>query len=746
MDVIMAKETSKKENLVIVESPAKAKTIERYLGEGFQVIASMGHIIDLPTSNFGVDVDNNFAPNYVVIKGKEDIIQKIKKHATGKKIVYLAADPDREGEMICWHISNVISAKSSKIEIKRILFNEITKTAISEAIKNPIEIDLKKVNSQQTRRILDRIVGYKLSPLLWRKVKKKLSAGRVQSVALKLIVDRENEIKAFIPKEYWNVKGHFSAKKSKLEGKLEKIDSKKVEIQSEAEMTKIKKAILDSKFHISEIKKRKKTKKTPPPFITSTLQQEGSNKYKFSPTKTMKISQELYEGVAIGSDTTGLITYMRTDSTRISSSALDSVRDYIKAQFGKEYLPPKAKLYSKKKHSQDAHEAIRPTNINFSPAEIKKSLSKDQFKIYSLIWERFVVSQMKAAIFDVTEISLIDEKDKFLFKAIGQVLKFPGFYKVYKVDEKNKVLPKMKEGDVLNLVDLETEQKFTEPPSRFTIAALIKTLEKEGVGRPSTYASIVNTIQKRTYVVYQEGKFSPTKLGDLVNGLLVEFFPEIIDVKFTSRLEESLDLIEKGTQDWLEIIRPFYQGFLKELGRASREMKYMKKELLEKIDRKCPKCGSDLVIRDGRYGKFISCTKYPECKYTESLLDDKGKSFNCEKCGGKMVLKISKHGRFYACSNYPDCKNIKPYSTNVKCPKEDCDGELLEKKSKKGKYYYRCSKYPDCNFIVFNYPIDSKCPKCGFPILTRRVYKGKVYINCPNEKCEFKIIKNKKET
>ncbi len=741
----MEKETTKVENLVIVESPAKAKTIERYLGKGFQVIASMGHIIDLPKGNFGVDVDNGFTPNYVVIKGKEDIIQKIKKYATGKKTVYLAADPDREGEMICWHISNVIAAKSSKIEIKRILFNEITKTAIAEAIKNPVEIDIKKVNSQQTRRILDRIVGYKLSPLLWRKVKKKLSAGRVQSVALKLIVDRENEIKAFTPKEYWNVKGHFSVKKSKLEGKLEKIDSKKVEIKSKDAMTKIEKEILDSKFHISEIKKRKKTKKTPPPFITSTLQQEGSNRYKFSPTKTMKIAQELYEGVAIGSDTTGLITYMRTDSTRISSLALNGVRDYIKDKFGKEYLPPKAKLYSKKKHSQDAHEAIRPTNIDFTPAEIKNNLSKDQFKIYSLIWERFVVSQMKSAIFDVTEISLIDEKDKFLFKVTGQVLKFPGFYKIYKVDEKNKVLPKLKEGEVLNLDDLETEQKFTEPPARFTIAALIKTLEKEGVGRPSTYASIINTIQKRTYVVFQEAKFSPTKLGDLVNGLLVEFFPEIIDVKFTSKLEESLDLIEQGTQEWLEIIVPFYQSFLKELGKASREMKYMKKELLEKIDRKCPKCESDLVIRDGRYGKFISCTKYPDCKYTESLLSDKGKSFNCEKCGGKMVLKMSKHGRFYACSNYPDCKNIKPYSTNVKCPKEDCDGELLEKKSKKGKYYYRCSKYPDCNFIVFNYPIESKCPKCGFPILTRRVYKSKVYINCPNEKCEFKIIKDKKE-
>ena len=741
----MVKNTTNKENLVIVESPAKAKTIERYLGEDFQVIASMGHIIDLPKSNFGVDVDNNFMPNYVVIKGKEEIIRKIKKHAAGKKTIYLAADPDREGEMICWHISNVISAKSSKIEIKRILFNEITKAAISEAIKNPVEIDIKKVNSQQTRRILDRIVGYKLSPLLWRKVKKKLSAGRVQSVALKLIVDRENGIKAFTPKEYWNVKGFFSAKKHKLEGKLEKIDSKKVEISSESEMTKIKKSILDSKFHISEIKKRKKSKKTPPPFITSTLQQEASNKYRFSPTKTMKIAQELYEGVAIGSDTTGLINYMRTDSTRISKSAIDSVRNYIQGKFGKEYLPPKAKLYSKKKHSQDAHEAIRPTNVDFTPAEIKNNLSKEQFKIYSLIWERFVVSQMKAAIFDVTEISLIDEKDKFLFKATGQVLKFPGFYKVYKIDEKNKVLPKVKEGEAVNLDNLETEQKFTEPPSRFTIAALIKTLEKEGVGRPSTYASIINTIQKRTYVIYEERKFSPTKLGDLVNGLLVEFFPEIIDVKFTSRLEESLDLIEQGTQDWLAVIRPFYQDFLKELGRASREMKYMKKELLEKIDRKCPKCGSDLVIRDGRYGKFISCTKYPECKYTESLLDDKGKSFNCEKCGGKMVLKLSKHGRFYACSNYPDCKNIKPYSTNIKCPKEGCDGELLEKKSKKGKYYYRCSNYPDCDFIVFNYPIESKCPKCGFPILTRRVYKGKVYINCPNAQCEFKIIKNKKE-
>ncbi|HDS09298.1 MAG TPA: type I DNA topoisomerase [Firmicutes bacterium] len=741
----MAKKNEKNENLVIVESPAKAKTIERYLGPNFQVIASMGHIIDLPSNDFGVNVDNNFEPNYVVIKGKEETIKKIKDTAKDKQNIYLAADPDREGEMICWHIAKILDTKGSKYKIKRILFNEITKDAIKSAVDHPSEIDLKKVYSQQTRRILDRIVGYKLSPLLWRKVKKKLSAGRVQSVALKLIVDRENEINDFVPKEYWNIKALFDISEKELEGKLDKIDGKKVEIKSEAEVSVVKVELLSSDFFISDIQKKKKTKKTPPPMITSTLQQDASTRYKFTPTKTMKTAQELYEGISINGESIGLITYMRTDSTHISSAAGDAVRNYIETKYGKDYLPAKLKVYSNKKHSQEAHEAIRPTSMEMEPDKIKKFLTKDQQKIYGLIWERFVISQMKDAQYYVTEIDIQDKaKMKYLFKITGQVLSYDGFYKVAKQEEKEKVLPEIKKTDTVKLKDLETEQKFTEPPSRFTIASLIKTLEKEGVGRPSTYASIINTIQKRTYVVYNEVKFNPTKLGNLVNGLLVEFFPEIIDIKFTSKMEESLDLIEQGQTEWLEVIKPFYQQFLQELGKASREMKYMKNQLMEKLDRNCPKCGSELVMREGKFGKFISCSRYPDCKYTESALDDKGKTLTCEKCGGRMLLKLSKHGRFYACSNYPECKNILPYSTGVKCPKEGCDGELLEKKSQKGKYYYRCSKYPDCDFVVFNYPIESKCPKCNFPILTRKVYKGNVYINCPNEKCDFKVIKKKK--
>ncbi len=741
----MAKKNESRENLVIVESPAKAKTIERYLGPGFQVIASMGHIIDLPSNDFGVNVDNNFEPNYVVIKGKEDTIKKIKETAKEKQNIYLAADPDREGEMICWHISNILQSKSSKYKIKRILFNEITKNAIQDAVNHPAEIDLKKVYSQQTRRILDRIVGYKLSPLLWRKVKKKLSAGRVQSVALRLIVDRENEVNDFVPKEYWNVKGIFNISAKDLDGKLEKISGSKVDIKSEKEVTEIKNELLSSEFFISDIINKKKTKKTPPPMITSTLQQDASTRFKFTPTKTMKIAQELYEGIPINGESIGLITYMRTDSTHISSTAGDAVRKYIEDNYGKDYLPPKVKVYSAKKHSQEAHEAIRPTSMELSPDNIKKFLNKEQLKIYSIIWERFIISQMKDAVFDVTEIDILDkEKKKYLFKIEGQVLKFDGFYKVAKQEEKDKILPDIKKTDKVDLKDLMTEQKFTEPPSRFSIATLIKTLEKEGVGRPSTYASIINTIQKRSYVIYNESKFFPTKLGNLVNSLLVEFFPEIIDVKFTSTMEESLDLVEQGKKEWLEVITPFYQQFLKELGKASREMKYMKNQLMEKLDRNCPKCGSELVMREGKFGKFISCSRYPDCKYTESALDEKGKTLTCDKCGGKMLLKLSKHGRFYACSNYPECKNILPYSTGVKCPKEGCNGELLEKKSQKGKYYYRCSNYPTCNFVVFNYPIESKCPKCNFPILTRKVFKGNVYINCPNENCDFKVIKKKK--
>lgn len=750
--------------LLIVESPAKTKTLARFLGSDFSILATIGHIRDLPKSKLGIDPDANFAVDYTVIKGKEKVIKELVNAAKKADTVYLAPDPDREGEAIAWHVAESISA--SKAEIVRVTFNEITKSAVTEAIKNPREINMNKVNAQQARRVLDRLVGYKVSPFLWSTVARNLSAGRVQSVALRLICEREAEVVAFKSLEYWNILAQLeTGKKESFETKLLKIKDKtlsnpsdtkgkKTAITSEKDVKDHIKKLKKENFEVTDIKKSKSTKKPTAPFITSTLQQEAAKKFGFSAKQTMSIAQKLYEGVEINKTEgqVGLITYMRTDSTRLSGEALNSARDFIGKEYGEEYLPNKPIQYGKKKAAQDAHEAIRPTYTTYPPEKVKKKLTPREFKLYSLIWNRFIASQMNPAKYDTVAVDIT--AGDYLFRSTSQKLVFDGFLKVYHVEKEeddnsngngigeSDALPTMKVNDELNCKKLTPKQSFTKPPARFSEAMLVKELESEGIGRPSTYASIISTLKDRQYVEIQERKLHPTDLGQTVSKILVENFPNLFNVKFTAEMEKDLDLIEEGTDQWLDVIAEFYKPFLSTMESLKGKEKAIKASMEEESGEKCEKCGSSMIIKWGRNGRFQACSSYPECKSTKPLAEEAEKNktdAKCEKCNSPMVIKSGRFGRFMACSAYPDCKNTKPVTLGIKCPKDGCKGDIVEKQTKGRKLFYGCSKYPKCDFASWDAPVKTPCPACKHPFMVAKVSKAKgEFTRCPE--CKHEIL------
>ncbi|MCU0640891.1 MAG: type I DNA topoisomerase [Candidatus Margulisbacteria bacterium] len=717
-------------NLVIVESPAKARTLEKFLGKDFSVEACGGHIRDLPAKSLGVKIDKDFEPNYQIIKGKEKIVKELKSAANKAKVIYLAPDPDREGEAIAWHLKVLLGGNG---KVKRIEFHEITKEAVTAAVKHPRELDLARVDAQQARRILDRLVGYKLSPLLWKKVRKGLSAGRVQSVAVRLICEREEEIGKFKKEEYWDIltdlanqaKTEFSAKlvsqgdsplgvRPKEKGKV---------IGSEAEAKRIAQALEGAAFTVKEVRRKEQKRHPAPPFITSTLQQEAARKLGFSAKKTMTLAQKLYEGEEVkGHGRVGLITYMRTDSVRIAHEAEHEVRKYINDHFGKQFIPAEPIRYRKKKQAQDAHEAIRPTAVLRSPDKLKDDLKGDEFKLYELIWKRFVACQMEAAVFDQTAVDI--SAGEYLLRANGSVIKFEGFLKLYvestddndTPEEKEGLLPPLQQGEKLRLVKVSPAQHFTEPPPRYTEASLVKELELRGIGRPSTYAPIISTVQERGYVTREGKALKPTEIGVTTNGLLVKHFPLIMDIKFTARMEDRLDEVAEGQLAWVEALKEFYGPFKEALAEADVKMEKVKTEIM--TDEICPTCGSKLVIREGRFGRFIACSTYPKCKFTKNLPEEEARfaalQEKCDKCGKPMVVKRGRFGEFLACSGYPECKNIKPIlkKLGVKCPK--CgDGELAERRTKKGRIFYGCSNYPKCDFATWQRPVPGETPKAA---------------------------------
>ncbi|AXI39853.1 MAG: type I DNA topoisomerase [Bacillaceae bacterium] len=683
--------------LVIVESPAKAKTIEKYLGKKYTVKASMGHVRDLPKSQMGVDIEHNFQPKYITIRGKGPVLKELKNAAKKAKKVFLAADPDREGEAIAWHL-----AQSLDIDIQsdcRVVFNEITKDAIKDSFKSPRAINMDLVDAQQARRVLDRLVGYNISPILWKKVKKGLSAGRVQSVAVRLIIDRENEIKHFKPEEYWTINGDFLKGTESFEAAFWGVEGKKKDLKTEEDVKQVLQKVIGNEFTVTKVTKKERRRNPAPPFTTSSLQQEAARKLNFRAKKTMMVAQQLYEGIDLGKEgTVGLITYMRTDSTRISDTAKSEAISYIEKMFGSEYAQAKTRGSQKSGNVQDAHEAIRPTSAFRNPDGIKDFLTKDQYKLYKLIWERFIASQMSPAVMDTMSVDL--ENNGVMFRANGSKIKFHGFMKVYvegtddqEEDKSNRLLPDLQEGDKIFSKDLKPEQHFTQPPPRYTEARLVKTLEELGIGRPSTYAPTLDTIQRRGYVALENKRFVPTELGQIVHELMMEFFPEILDVEFTAKMEHDLDDIEEGKVNWVKIIDEFYHDFSKNVKKAENEM--------EKVE-----------IKDEYAG------------------------VKCEKCGSEMVYKMGRYGKFLACSNFPDCRNTKPILKEIglKCPK--ChEGNIVERKSKRRRVFYGCDRYPECDFISWEKPVERKCPKCGEILVEKRLKKG-VQVQCSS--CDYK--------
>ncbi|KRG13489.1 type I DNA topoisomerase [Lederbergia galactosidilytica] len=682
--------------LVIVESPAKAKTIERYLGKKYKVKASMGHVIDLPKSQTGIDVENQYQPKYITIRGKGPILKELKTAAKKAKKVYLAADPDREGEAIAWHLANSLG-----VDIQsdcRVVFNEITKDAIKESFKHPRAINMDLVDSQQARRILDRLVGYNISPLLWKKVKKGLSAGRVQSVAVRIIIDRENEIKQFTPEEYWSINGDFKKGKDSFQADYYGVDGKKKKLSSKADVDGIMEMLKGDEFLVDSVVKKERKRHPALPFTTSSLQQEAARKLNFRAKKTMMLAQQLYEGIEIGKEgTVGLITYMRTDSTRISEVAQQEAAEYITTQFGKEFKKAGQAKASKKGNTQDAHEAVRPTSVHRQPSSVKAYLSRDQLRLYKLIWERFIASQMASAIMDTMTVNMLNGSVNF--RANGSKVKFPGFMKVYvegtddQQEEKENMLPELQEGDKVKAEKLLPKQHFTQPPPRYTEARLVKTMEELGIGRPSTYAPTLDTIQRRGYVALDNKRFVPTELGELVHELIMEFFPEIVNVAFTAKMESELDEIEEGKVKWVAIIDNFYKGFEEDLAKAEKEMR-------------------EVEVKDEPAGE------------------------DCEKCGNPMVIKMGRFGKFMACSNFPDCRNTKPIvkQIGVKCPK--CkEGNIIERKSKKKRIFYGCDRYPQCDFVSWDKPLERPCPKCNGVLAEKKIKKG-IQVQCQD--CDYK--------
>lgn len=819
--------------LVIVESPAKAKTINKYLGPDYTVLASLGHIKDLPAKDLGVDIENNFEPTYEIIpdskkRNNKKIVTELKKAAKSSEAIFLAADPDREGEAICQHLAEEIVPKKPKKPVYRVMFNEITKNAIAEAFKQPKQVDRNLVEAQQARRVLDRLVGYKVSPILWKTIGGRLSAGRVQTVAVRLVVEREREIEAFVRKEYWTITANLSAalppsfdarllrigEKTLKTGKFdEKPKKDEVHLKSADEAAEIVAEAEKQDFIVRSVLTKERKRNPMPPFITSKLQQEASRKFGFPVKKTMTIAQRLYEGVELGEEgSVGLITYMRTDSTRVSDAALTDARDFIGSRFGDAYLPKKPNIYKSKKDAQDAHEAIRPTDVNRTPESLADKLSPDELKLYRLIWQRFVASQMMPAVFDQTTIDI--EAGRFLFRTTGSVLKFDGYLKVYQEakeekstetaeaeeDDDERTLPPVKEGEKLVLNSLTPEQHFTEPPPRYSEATLVKALEEKGIGRPSTYAAIMTTIQEREYVEKIDGRFHPTPLGTTVNDLLIESFDDIFNEQYTARMEEELDEIEEGKLDWREALREFYEKFERDLVAAAENIKNKKTTSIP-TDEICENCGAGMVIKFGRFGQFLACSNYPECKNTREIVKRKDESESdeaesgeteeippCELCGREMALKKGRFGTFYGCTGYPECRNIRkipkgsrkpaapPVPLDETCPKDGanlvrregrfgeftacsnypkCDyvkretldikcpkdgGDIVVKKSRRGKAFYGCANYPKCDEVYWDKPVAEACPKCGSTILLEKTTKRDGTVRyCKNEGCDYKI-------
>jgi DNA topoisomerase-1 len=752
-----------KKTLVVVESPSKAKTINKYLGSEYKVTASVGHIIDLPKTKFGVNIEDGFKPQYIKIRGKEKIIKELKESGNKALQVLIATDPDREGEAIAYHIYSIMDHE--KTDVKRVEFNEITKSAVEYAINSPRPIDMSKVYSQQARRVLDRIVGYEISPVLWKTVYRGLSAGRVQSVALRLICEREKEVKDFNPEEFWTIEIEVKNETSdKFTAKLIKIKDSykykfvKANIVSESEAVNHVKNIKESDLYISLLTKKEVRKQPVPPFITSTLQQAASRVLKFSTSRIMRISQQLYEGVEIPSQgSVGLITYMRTDSTRISRDALNSGRKLIESIFGKEYLPEKPNFYKSKKSAQDAHEAIRPTYLSadFHPEKLKEHLTNDQYKLYNLIWKRFIASQMKSARFDKTIVEITG--GNYLFRVEGEVLKFEGFLKVYGENLKengeneenglSNIPPGLHENDKLDLLKIIPQQNFTKPPPRFSESTLVKELDKQGIGRPSTYAQIITTIISRKYVEKNENKLFATELGETVNSILIKHFPKIFNVKFTAEMETELDKIATNDDEYESVLNDFYLPFKVAMETFNSQKEVIKANLVESTEELCEKCGRTMIMRWGRNGKFLACSGYPECKNTKPIEEDAFEIIDekCEKCGNPMVVKTGRFGRFLACSNYPDCKNTRPIPLGIKCPKENCSGEIIQRKTKKGRTFYGCSNYPNCDFVSWNKPVNEKCSNCSSNYLLEKYSKAKGnFFECPD--CKIIQTPDKKST
>jgi len=801
-----------KKTLVIVESPAKANTINKYLGKDYVVKASLGHVKDLPKSKLGVDVEHDFEPTYVESAGKDKVIKELRAAAKTAGRILLAADPDREGEAICQHLKEIL--EGCKAEVFRVMFNEITPKAIQAAVAHPGLINQNVVDAQQARRILDRIVGYKVSPLLWDKVRRGISAGRVQTVALRLIVEREQEIQAFKPEEYWSIAAKLEGHQPPpFEARLAKIKGKTATVSNQAEADHILQNLKTATFNVESVVTKEKKRYPVPPFTTSKLQQEAARKLRFSVKKTMMLAQRLYEGIEVGTEEgrVGLITYMRTDSPRISDEAMQMVRSYVSDVYSDKYLPEKPILYKGKKDAQDAHEAIRPTFVGRTPDDMKGMLSDDEYKLYKLIWTRFTASQMNPAIYDQTSAEIT--AGDYLFRASGRVLKFDGFLKVYEEtadedlkpaeDEEDITLPLLTQGEILRALEINPKQHFTEPPPRYTEASLVKTLEEKGIGRPSTYATILSTIQDREYVQKDQGKFRPTELGTVVTTMLVRHFEEIFDVQYTAKMEEELDEVEDGKITWVQALRDFYKKFDKDLKKATKNMENLKAQELP-TNEICEKCGGPMVQKWGQFGSFLACAAYPECKSTREIAKEEttpkdsevaagaeAEPEPCENCGKPMALKRGRFGQFLACTgypeckttrkiasgtsvpkkpdvildeicpqcgnaklvlrdgrfgpftscgNYPKCKYIKPKTVGVSCPKPGCGGELSERRTKRGKVFYGCVKYPACDFVTWNKPVAEQCPQCGSPYLLEKSTKKEGLVHyCNEESCDYKV-------
>lgn len=742
-----------KKAMIIVESRAKTQSISKIVGDNYIVQYCLGHVYDLPDNDLGVDVNKDFTPKYVPVKGKKKLIDALKKDAESVEEIILATDPDREGESIAWHLARLFAGK----KIHRMRFNEITEKAIREALNNLTEIDERLVNAQQARRVLDRLVGYKISPLLWRRVKEGLSAGRVQSVALRIICDREREREAFNPEEYWEIAASFARTEKptdRFEAMLKKIAGEEVKIVNEQQAEEIRLKLESLSYKVGKITTRIKQNNPFPPYITSTLQQDASARLGFSPGRTMTIAQQLYEGLEIGSEgAVGLITYMRTDSVRVSDEAIRDARSFIVEKYGEQYLPATAPRYKKKGGSQDAHEAIRPSSVTRDPARVAKHISADQLKLYTIVWNRFVSSQMNPE--KREDISIDVTGGDALFRASGSKQLFDGFRLVYKpktdtddnggpAEEKTNILPPLKDNEPLAMDNLDKSQHFTKPPAAFTEASLIRTLEEKGIGRPSTYVPTIDTIKKRGYVRMDKRAFKPTQWGFIVTDLLTENFKDIMGYDFTARMENDLDSIEEGMQNWVDVVKNFYETFAAELQQASKTMRYEKK-----VDAVCEKCGAQMVLRSGKFGLFYACSGYPECRNTKPFTgmettqdlnaglkqaEPKETDLKCEKCDSPLILRDGRYGKFLACSAYPKCRYSRPFIGDFPCPKKDCEGRLTKRSTKKRRIFYGCTRYPDCDFVSWYAPNDTKCPSCGSFSFKKKT-KEKYVLECSNVEC-----------